>query len=247
MTLACATTAAQTAVEEETPEFPRYTVEVIIFEYAEEVSVGTEQFLPEEPPLPDPEELVAAEPVFSDAAPAPVSEEQEPEPEGPEFILHLEDELTLTDLAVRLERLDVYRPLMHFAWTQVTRPEEETQPIELRALAEPPEGLDGSFTLYLSRYLHLVVDLSLEQHSAVVDPIAIDEPVSVYRDSRDTRGFDDMQPSPARFSISEDRIFKSGDLRYFDHPKFGVLAKITRVEEPEEDEVETGLVGQSGQ
>ena len=38
---------AQTAPEPEAAEYPRYTVEVIIFEYAEEVSVGTEQFLQE--------------------------------------------------------------------------------------------------------------------------------------------------------------------------------------------------------
>lgn len=244
MTLACATTAAQIAVEDEPPEYPRYTVEVIIFEYAEEVSVGTELFLPDEPPLPGPEELAASEPVFGDALPDPAPQAQEPEPEEPDFVLNLEDELTLSDIAARLDRLDVYRPLMHFAWTQLTRPEEETQPIELRALAEPPEGLDGSFTLYLSRYLHLVVDLSLEQQPGTTEPISIDEPVSVYRDSRGGVSYEDMQPATVRFSISEDRIFKSGDLRYFDHPKFGVLAKITRVEEPEEDEVESGLVGQ---
>jgi hypothetical protein len=50
-----------------------------------------------------------------------------------------------------------------------------------------------------------------------------------------------------RFRIAEDRIFKSGDLRYFDHPKFGVLAKISRVEEPEDDEAEAGLAGELGQ
>jgi hypothetical protein len=247
MMLACATTAAQTAVEDEAPEYPRYTVEVIIFEYAEEVSVGTEVFLPEEPPLPDAEELAATEPVFSDAVPAPAPGEPEPELEGPEFVIHLEDEYTLSDIAARLQRLDVYRPLMHVAWTQVTRPEEETQPIELRALAEPPEGLDGSFTLYLSRYLHLVVDLTLEPRSGTAEPISIDEPAAVFRDSRRMEPYDDMQTGPLRFRISEDRIFKSGDLRYFDHPKFGVLAKITRVEEPEEEEIETGLVGQRGE
>ena len=40
---------------------------------------------------------------------------------------------------------------------------------------------------------------------------------------------------------------KNGELRYFDHPKFGVLAKITRVEEPEAGELEPQLIGQPGQ
>jgi hypothetical protein len=250
MTLAWTAAAGQTIAEPEQPDYPRYTVEVIIFEYAEDVSAGTEQFLPEEPPPAAQPESGEAELVFDDTGTGPEddsSDELEAESILPEFILHVEEEFTMTDVASRLERLDVYRPVMHFAWTQVTRPEEETQPIELQTLAEPPEGLDGSFTLYLSRYLHLVVDLSLEQRSGVADPVAIDERVAVFRDSRGGVAYDDVQPAPVRFRIFEDRIFKSGDLRYFDHPKFGVLAKVSRVEEAEAEEAEGGLVGELGQ
>ena len=248
MTLAWAAGAAQTVAEPETADYPRYTVEVIIFEYAEEVSVGTEQFLPEEPPLPGSGDMPAeGELVFSDTDVNTVAEAPLPGPDEPEFVVHVEDEFTMTDVASRLERLDVYRPVMHFAWTQVTRPEEETQPIDLQSLADPADGLTGTFTLYLSRYLHLVVDLSLEHRSALDDPFAIDDPVAVYGDARDGEGFGDVQPAPVRFRIAEDRIFKSGDLRYFDHPKFGVLAKITRVEEPDDEDAEAGLVGELGQ
>lgn len=247
MILASGAATAQTAPAPEETEYPRYTVEVIIFEYAEEVSVGTEQFLPEEPPLPAADDPFAGELVFGDTRADAAGGEQEQDPAEPEFVLHAEDELTMNDIAARLERLDVYRPIMHFGWTQATRPEDETQPIELQALSEPPEGLDGSFMLYLSRYLHLVVDLSLEQRTGLAEPFAIDEPVTVFRDNRGGATYDEVQPGPVRFRINEDRIFKSGDLRYFDHPKFGVLAKITRVEEPEDDEPGTGLVGQFGQ
>lgn len=245
MILVCAAGAAQPVVETEETEYPRYTVEVIIFEYAEEVSVGTERFMPDEPP-PAPDDLAEQALVFGDdLADAPV-EDEGPELESPEFVLHPEDELTMTDVASRLERLDVYRPVMHFAWTQVTRPQEKTRPIDLFALAEPPAGLEGTFTLYLSRYLHLVVDLSLEQ-SRFADPVAIGERVPVYSDGRGRAGYDVLEPVPVRFRINEDRIFKSGDLRYFDHPKFGVLAQITRVEEAEEEDDEAGLVGQFGE
>lgn len=249
--LSWTTVAAQVADSPEEQEYPRYTVEVIVFEYAEGVSIGTERFLPEEPPLPEGDEPLEGEAVFGDPGTVTASEpasysdtdEQDGESIEPEFILHTEDEFTMTDIASRLERLDVYRPILHFAWTQVTRPEEETQPIELQALTEPVEGLEGRFTLYLSRYLHLVVDLSLEQTSVLSDPIAIDDTASVFRDSRGGATYDELQPAPARYRITEDRIFKSGDLRYFDHPKFGVLAKITRVEEPEDEEADSGLVG----
>jgi hypothetical protein len=247
MTLAWAAAQGQGIAEPEETEYPRYTVEVIIFEYAEEVSAGTERFLPEEPPLPDPDAPVEDELVFEDTDTGAVEEDPLADTGEPEFVLHAEDEFTMTDIASKLERLDVYRPVMHFSWTQATRPEEETQPIDLHSLAEPPQGLEGSFTLYLSRYLHLVVDLGLEQRPGLADPFAIDDPVSEFRDDRGGASYDEVRPAPVRFRIFEDRIFKSGDLRYFDHPKFGVLAKITRVEEPDEEEAEAGLVGQLGQ
>jgi len=43
---------------------------------------------------------------------------------------------------------------------------------------------------------------------------------------------------PVRYRILDDRIFKNGETRYFDHPKFGVVARITRVEEEELEEIE---------
>lgn len=247
MTLAWAAAHAQGIAEPGETDYPRYTVEVIIFEYAEEVSAGTERFLPEEPPLAHPDAPVEGDLVFDDSDAGTVEEAPLPEADGPEFVLHGQDEFTMTDIASKLERLDVYRPVMHFSWTQATRPEAETQPIDLHSLAEPPQGLEGSFTLYLSRFLHLVVDLALEQRPGLADPFAIDEPVSEYRDGRGGASYGEAVPPRVRFRIFEDRIFKSGDLRYFDHPKFGVLAKITRVEEPDDEEAGTGLVGQLGQ
>jgi hypothetical protein len=234
--LAFAAAAAQDTAETEPREVPSYTVEVIVFEYAEEVAVGTEQFLPRQP-LPAPGETTADEFVFADARQAASGQAAEPEDDAgawdvePEFLRLSESEFTMTDIASRLERLDVYRPIMHFGWTQVTRPDEKPRPIELRELAEPADGLDGSFQLYLSRYLHLVVDLSIEGSSDPVEATAFDDAAAVSRDDGAAPLYDAAGRYPARFRIVEDRIFKSDDLRYFDHPKFGVLAKITRVEE----------------
>lgn len=230
----------------ETPETRRYTVEVIIFRYAEDVSVGTEVFLPDVPVV----EAFAAEPaaelVFGDTIAEPAGTEPpasaDEESHVDEFILHIEDELTLGDITGRLERLDVYEPIMHFAWTQETHPQEETQAIDLESLGPAPEGLSGVFKLYLSRYLHLVVDLTLDEAPAVADPVAIDDSMFAFSDARTGYEFDLPEPGPVRFRIQEDRIFKNGDLRYFDHPKFGVLAQITRVEE-EEREVEAEMLG----
>ncbi|MDJ0813675.1 MAG: CsiV family protein [Woeseiaceae bacterium] len=261
-------------VAEEEP-VRRYTVEVIIFSYAEDVSVGTELFLPDEPP---PEELLLdddgnpilpveqpdAIPVYGDdvvVEEEAEAEEQPPawvvvpgfdadaaaetvpiivddeEPDPFQLVLLAEEEFSLVDVADRFELLDAYETLMHFGWTQPTFPEEETPAIELRLLGEPPPGLDGTLTLYLSRYLHLVVDLALDAPADFEEEVVDDESFFNFGDARPTYGDDLQTEAPVvRFRIQEDRILKNNELRYFDHPKFGILAKVTRVEEPEDDE-----------
>jgi hypothetical protein len=273
--------AAQVAVDDELVEeqpIRRYTVEVIVFSYEEDVSVGSEIFLPDEPP-PEEEPLLDEDgnpiladedlvPAFGDdmqaeeeevleeeAPPAwavvlPVSTPENTEARVPvvgsedaadlnpfELVLLPEEEFTLVAAARQFELLDAYETMMHFGWTQPTFPEEETPAIELRLLAEPPEGLDGTLTLYLSRYLHLVVDLALDAPSEFEEEVVDDESFFSFSDARDRYGDDfAFEPMPVRFRIQENRILKNGELRYFDHPKFGVLAKVTRVEEPEEED-----------
>jgi len=248
MTLWSTLAFGQEVLMEEEPEIRRYTVEVIIFSYAENVSVGTELFLPDVPvaeefaPVPD-EALVFGDTTTEfESEPGTVDTDIEEDPHGAGFILNIEDDYTMLDIERRLERLDAYEPLMHFSWTQATHAEEDTAPIELAALGAAPEGLSGSFTLYLSRYLHLVVDLTLDDPLAPAEPVAIDDSVFTFGDERRGIGNDTSAPGPVRFRIQENRIFKNGDLRYFDHPKFGVLARVTRVEE-EEEEVEPEMLG----
>ena len=252
---------------EEVPEIRRYTVELIVFSYLEDVFVGTEKFLPDEPP--SEEEVLLDEdgnPVaeFGDAIDA-AAQLEEPEIEGVEpfywvvgrdatnnapakFELNLltEDEYQLGDALRKFELLDAYETIMHIGWTQPTYPAEETPPIELQLLGRLPAGLNGTITLYLSRYLHLVVDLALDAPVEVTD-LSDKESFFSYADARRRYGGDlDLSPQPVRYRIQEDRIVRNGELRYFDHPKFGVLARIARAEEPEENE-EEALLGGTGQ
>jgi hypothetical protein len=245
----------------------QYTVELIVFEYAENVAVGTEVFPPEvveiveEPnfdPLADPS-LPLEGPIPDDSVPSPrVSDDEQDaalvdaaaaETEDAfRFILLTEDELTMTGTLDRLDRLDAYQPLLHVGWTQTTLPEEETPALEIADLVDPPEGLDGAFTLYLGRYLHLVVDLELDAQRGERNPIAITDAPS-YGDTVREFGeaYDPLAPRietrvlPLRYAIDENRIMKNGEIRYYDHPKFGVIARVDRVEE-EEPEQEPGAL-----
>lgn len=252
-------------------EIRRYKVEVIVFTYEEDVSIGSEVFLPDEPPVvADPLLDEDGYPIDIDAQalaenPATADEEVELPPawvvdygtddgeqpgdtdigDGHDLRIHLlaEDEFELAQVIRQFELLDAYRTILHTGWIQPTYPDEETPAVELRLLAEPPQGLDGSFTLYLSRYLHLVVDLALDAQTPIEEPPMYEPPALSYGDSRaqyeDAYG---IKPQPVRYRIQDNRIVKNGELRYFDHPKFGVLAKISRVEE-EQAVVPIPLIG----
>ncbi len=239
LTVSWSIVAAQAPLIDEELEVRRYAVEIVIFRYAEEISVGTELFVPDRPPAEEPIEVISDDDVRGDDRKI-----KAPQLRDLEMLLFTDDDFTMDGVVRRFEQLDVYETIYHVGWTQATYPPEETAAIDLRVLRVPPRGLDGSFSLYLGRFLHLVVDLALDERAGVNQPAAIDRPTSNYSDYRQRRDIDAYgDAGPVRYRIRENRIFKNGEIRYFDHPKFGVIAKITRVEEDETEE----LVGRTGQ
>jgi hypothetical protein len=261
---------AQEATEDVAAESRDFSVEVIVFRYSDSVSAGSEVFVPDDlPPLDGlPEDMqiptfgddttsgeVASVdandelvPLDADGEPVELDEDGNPIGMAPraDYVLLLDEELTLGNTLDRLERLDAYQPLAHFGWQQRVKPYEEPVAIPLADLVALPEGLDGEFTLYLSRFLHLVVNVEQLAEPAAEpesDPLFSYADEAAYeRYSADGRlsdgaaGYSVVRTGPVVYRIEEDRIFKSGDLRYFDHPRIGVLARIDRVEAPEPDD-----------
>jgi len=203
---------AQDDVTEEIEEIRRYTIEMIVFKYAQSVSTGNEVFPGDAPPRDGlfPEDDLSR----TEIRPKVLRDV--------EFARLERGEYTMGEIMGRLRRLEVYNPIMHFGWTQITWPEEQTRPIQLASIARPPQGLDGTLTLYLNRFLHLVVDLEL------------DAPGNASFDANRAG----TMAGPVSYRIQEDRILRTGELRYFDHPKFGVLVKVSRVDD-EQDELPT--------
>jgi Peptidoglycan-binding protein, CsiV len=238
---------------------PRFNVELIVFSYRAADSAGNEVFVPDEPTLvPDAEEELppdVAQNTFGDDVGEPVPEysdtditgnvEDERDPVRRRIELQLLDseKHTMSDIYRKLEQLDAYQPIMHAAWTQTTPPKEAAPAIHLRALGELPPGLDGSITLYRGRYLHLVVDLALDANERDSARTATDRLIS-YSDgsAQEADGSDRSEAflQPVRYRILEDRIMKTGDLRYFDHPRFGVVARVTRPEDEPADAASGG-------
>jgi hypothetical protein len=267
---------ADLVAEEEAEEVRRYSVELIIFQYNDPNMSGTELFLADELPVEDEETLSEFEQdadgkYFSDLArqPEPTAAPDEeadgsvvwPPFSADELVLAeipsfqqiglrvmQPEEFVLNDIYDKLEELNAYTPLLRTAWVQETIAEEETRPINLRRLGGPPLSLDGHVSLYLGRYLHLVLDIALEERTPPrSNGFASADPVNNarYGDNRvqaendyDLDGDLDGFGSPRRtgsvfYRIQEDRIVRNGELRYYDHPRFGAIAKITRIEESE--------------
>ena len=231
--------------QEEQASVRRYTAEIIIFSYAQDAPEGTEIFIPDLPPLKD---LLGEQMLTDDDSLQCIPEivegyeleeheleeyelgehELEGEPFG--LVMLAEENFQLKDEFERLDNLEEYTPLLHFGWTQTTYPDDEQEVRPLSSFVTLPNGLEGDLTLYLSRYLHLAVNLQLD-----------DTPVKELPCGYDNDKPEESAPRtyPVRYRIEEDRIFRIGELHYFDHPKFGVLAKIIRAEEvePPEDEI----------
>jgi hypothetical protein len=210
----------------------RYAVEIIIFSYQTLDSVGTEIFVP---PLLDDAD---AAPEFGDAAalqsvPA-LPEAADELSDGLQYRLLTKDEYALQDTWGMLSRLEAYEPLMHFGWVQDTDPEAEAHPLALDRFGTPPQGLAGTVSLALGRYLHLGVDLTLaadESYQPTQPPVPDDLSGAAGTGAGDAlRG---SRYGPLTYSIKETRIVKSGETRYYDHPQFGVIARVTRADENE--------------
>ena len=243
-------------------ELRRYTVEIIVFSYANSVSSGSEIFIPDaiDEPVEPAERLLEIEDntrsgfmpgegIVEDSAPeygdflGDIEDEELIELIASDRIdlkVMMPDELTMTEIHEKLVLLDAYQPVMWAGWTQVTLAEEETPLIRLRRLGNLPLAFDGTLKLYLSRFLHLVIDISMDGEALVAAEPRRPTPTSGFdRGYIDDFGYPiyaDVMAPTLHYQIIENRIMKNQDIRYFDHPKFGVLAKVTRYEAPEEDE-----------
>ena len=246
-----------------TGEAVRYTVELIVFTYEDTSSAGNEVFTPPERlsdasfdglpsttapadgPGDGPEDGPEDGPVFDDRmTEAGAADEDEqagtlleiPARARIEFERLDPEAFQMQDTYQKLERLDAYRPILHAAWTQTTHEKPVSPALPLRALGDPPLGLDGTITLYQSRFLHLDVDLTLDANGAAASgarQTATDRLVNPGSAADATPTRDELgafQRPPTRYRITEDRIMRDGDLRYFDHPRFGVLARVSRVQ-----------------
>lgn len=108
-----------------------------------------------------------------------------------------------------LEQDGSYRVLAHQHWQQTIDAKTVAKPV--RVVAANPAELEGMVRFYMSRHLHLDVNLLFRQTAAGSDT-----------------------GESLVFHLSEQRKLKSQETHYFDHPKFGVLVRVMPLERDKE-------------
>jgi Peptidoglycan-binding protein, CsiV len=130
------------------------------------------------------------------------------------FRLLAPEEFALNGIYDTLERLSAYTPLLHGGWVQPGLPQEQARAFDLSLLGTVNPR--GSIELYVSRFLHVNVDLSYE-------PQGGDAGYGWQGTDESSLGAFSLTP---RYSLHAERRLKSGEVHYFDHPAFGVLVQI---------------------
>lgn len=102
-----------------------------------------------------------------------------------------------------------FRILAYYSWIQAADAKSASKPVRLRGTqARDADELTGTMRLYLSRYLHLDLNLNYEEKTADGGLFGGGTGMITYR-------------------INEQRRVKSQETHYFDHPKFGALIRLT--------------------
>jgi hypothetical protein len=150
------------------------------------------------------------------------------EPEALEFRLLERDELALGDKYRIIQRLGAYQPLAHGGWVQDALAQEEA--LEFRFSNLGVVSPRGTLKLYVSRFLHLVVDLSYYPHQQRLPPFENSSSPfpspAAESTPRPTMTLEEID-LPLSYRLRAERRTLRDELAYIDHPAFGILVRIT--------------------
>ncbi|WP_144208922.1 peptidoglycan binding protein CsiV [Shewanella donghaensis] len=93
----------------------------------------------------------------------------------------------------------------------------------------PVWELDGNINIYLSHYLFIETNLALRQ--PIQKKVVQNE---YYQYSTPTDADKVMSPFLQSIPMVQNRRVRSGEVHYFDHPNFGIVMQIRKMEQPSE-------------
>ena len=216
-----------------------YQVEVVLFEYTR--PDADNEWWYENPGLPGRDQTIelimnTADPVAGETLEAADEEDLSA------YLALPEEDYRLGGVRRALEASGQYRPLLHVAWQQPGFDARRTRAIHLdntQFEEEPPEQAepepgeaayrpeytppvmiyDGSVRLRRSRFLHIDVDFAY-----FPEFLKRPEP-ELAEGTADTE-----RPQADYVRMTESRRIKPDEINYFDHPLFGLIIQVTRLQ-----------------
>jgi len=236
------------AIAYETPEIKtNYSVEVIIFRYLDQASVENELFDNNITPIDAYKETaVIKKQSVSYTNTALDNKENISEqiinniirtvPSDREILFNIipNNLLSLKSDNDRLKRIRVYEPIIWNGWQQILTSNELTPEIKLRRL----KNTLGQFGGYLKFYessggkLRLAVDIYMQDEQ-------VNQAKLIGQTFPNNLAKIADEPPISKYPLSDDKEMKLDEIRYFDHPKYGILAKISKIQPLETNEIRT--------
>lgn len=110
------------------------------------------------------------------------------------------DNTTLTDRYAALLKDPAYQPILHVAWVQLVGGRELSAPVHIQSA---DSKLNGYLQMQQNQGLQMTVDLELASNAG-----------------------DDFSKTVV-YRLNEKRPIKLNEVYYLDHPKFGVIVKVS--------------------
>ena len=126
--------------------------------------------------------------------------------------------LTLTGSYSTLRKSSQYRPLGYLGWQQPALEASEAQSVHVNMVNENNESIVlGNINIRSSLYLHVDLDLAYSINGESLADLEELGPVIVEEDSNFVT------------RLTETRRIKLNDIHYFDHPLFGAIVRVVRL------------------
>ena len=149
-------------------------------------------------------------------------------------------EFSLSSEVSKIARSRDFRVISTKSWFQNIKNKDEAKLIFIDSDFFKGTRIFGFFQLYRERFLHFNSKLYLSE----LDPLITQEEKfivgkNIYDDEKEFDLFEEKNQT-VLFEVKYSKKFRSGELHYVDHPKFGMLVKLTKAQK-ELSSPESGL------
>jgi hypothetical protein len=149
-------------------------------------------------------------------------------------------EFSLSSEVSKIARSRDFRVISTKSWFQNIKNKDEAKLIFIDSDFFKGTRIFGFFQLYRERFLHFNSKLYLSE----LDPLITQEEKfivgkNIYDDEKEFDLFEEKNQK-VLFEVKYSKKFRSGELHYVDHPKFGMLVKLTKAQK-ELSSPESGL------